>query len=76
MTADTKQTQAGCDGRRGTTYMSRQVFPQAPSPTMTSFLRISAMAMGQEVCVESELEMAEGEKHKADGWGRWAVDGG
>jgi hypothetical protein len=26
------------------TYMSRQVFPQAPSPTMTSFRRISAMA--------------------------------
>lgn len=26
------------------TYMSRQVFPQAPSPTITSFRRISAMA--------------------------------
>lgn len=26
-----------------TTYMSRQVFPQAPSPTMTSLRRISAM---------------------------------
>jgi hypothetical protein len=25
------------------TYMSRQVFPQAPSPTITSFRRISAM---------------------------------
>jgi hypothetical protein len=29
------------------TYMSRQVFPQAPSPTMTSLRRISAIcAMG------------------------------
>ena len=27
------------------TYMSRQVFPQAPSPTMTSLRRISAMAV-------------------------------
>ena len=27
----------------GRTYMSRQVFPQAPSPTITSFRRISAM---------------------------------
>jgi hypothetical protein len=26
------------------TYMSRQVFPQAPSPTITSLRRISAMA--------------------------------
>lgn len=25
------------------TYMSRQVFPQAPSPTMTSLRRISAI---------------------------------
>ena len=25
------------------TYMSRQVFPQAPSPTITSLRRISAM---------------------------------
>jgi hypothetical protein len=25
--------------------MSRQVFPQAPSPTITSFRRISAMAV-------------------------------
>jgi hypothetical protein len=24
-------------------YMSRQVFPQAPSPTITSFRRISAI---------------------------------
>lgn len=30
------------------TYMSRQVFPQAPSPTMTSLRRISAIcAKGQ-----------------------------
>jgi hypothetical protein len=29
----------GCTG----TYMSKQVFPQAPSPTITSFRRISAM---------------------------------
>ena len=28
---------------RARTYMSRQVFPQAPSPTITSFRRISAM---------------------------------
>lgn len=27
--------------------MSRQVFPQAPSPTMTSLRRISAMAVDQ-----------------------------
>jgi hypothetical protein len=25
------------------TYINKQVFPQAPSPTITSFLRISAM---------------------------------
>ena len=30
------------DGEGGT-YISRQVFPQAPSPTMTSLRRISAM---------------------------------
>ena len=40
-------TEASCitaavSGKRGT-YMSRQVFPQAPSPTMTSLRRISAM---------------------------------
>jgi len=28
--------------------MRRQVFPQAPSPTMTSFLRISAILHNQE----------------------------
>jgi hypothetical protein len=27
----------------GGTYINKQVFPQAPSPTMTSFRRISAM---------------------------------
>lgn len=31
-----------CDGG-GETHMSRQVFPQAPSPTMTSLRRISAI---------------------------------
>lgn len=30
---------------QATTYMSRQVFPQAPSPTITSFRRISAMVL-------------------------------
>lgn len=37
------------EGDRGrSTYMSRQVFPQAPSPTMTSLRRISAIcATGQ-----------------------------
>jgi hypothetical protein len=33
-----------------TTYINRQVFPQAPSPTITSFRRISAMLM----CVGSD----------------------
>ena len=31
-------------GGDGNTYINKQVLPQAPSPTMTSFLRISAMA--------------------------------
>lgn len=28
--------------------IKRQVFPQAPSPTITSFLRMSAMMQGEE----------------------------
>jgi hypothetical protein len=54
------------------TYMSRQVFPQAPSPTITSFRRISAMANcvgcvfgvvegGQGSCCENRMS-AEDEK--------------
>ena len=31
------------DDVEGGTYIKRQVFPQAPSPTMTSLRRISAM---------------------------------
>jgi hypothetical protein len=38
------------------TYMSRQVFPQAPSPTITSFRRISAMVS----CVMGLLRTAVG----------------
>lgn len=38
------------------TYMSRQVFPQAPSPTITSFRRISAMVS----CVMGLLKTAVG----------------
>jgi hypothetical protein len=34
------------------THINKQVFPQAPSPTMTSFLRSSAaMVAGDESCV-------------------------
>jgi hypothetical protein len=51
---------SGEDGMIGT-YMSRQVFPQAPSPTMTSLRRISAIcAMGQWVCCECEGDMRSG----------------
>ena len=32
------------------TYINKQVFPQAPSPTMTSLRRISAMAAVGELC--------------------------
>jgi hypothetical protein len=50
----------GEDGMIGT-YMSRQVFPQAPSPTMTSLRRISAIcAVGQWVCCGREGEMRAG----------------
>ena len=52
-----------CEGEDGMigTHMSRQVFPQAPSPTMTSLRRISAIcAMGQWVCCEGEGEMRPG----------------
>lgn len=35
------------------TYISRQVFPQAPSPTMTSLRRISAILMAKSVSVEA-----------------------
>lgn len=37
--------QAGRVGKREQTYMSKQVLPQAPSPTMTSFRRISAIVV-------------------------------
>jgi hypothetical protein len=43
-TVDERYAMTGAEGA-GSTYMSRQVFPQAPSPTMTSFRRISAMAL-------------------------------
>lgn len=35
------------------THISRQVFPQAPSPTMTSLRRISAMLMAKRVSFEA-----------------------
>lgn len=47
---------AGCrDGERGErayggTHMSRQVFPQAPSPTITSLRRISAIIVDRRDC--------------------------
>jgi hypothetical protein len=37
------EVEAAHEGRTGLTYMSKQVFPQAPSPTMTSLRRSSAM---------------------------------
>lgn len=44
---DTVSQKTGCKGEGGRqqqTYINKQVLPQAPSPTMTSFRRISAMA--------------------------------
>lgn len=35
-------------------YINRQVFPQAPSPTMTSLRRISAILMGQQADVSKD----------------------
>lgn len=49
----------------GNTHMSRQVFPQAPSPTMTSFRRISAMMVVQKETArvsEAEVRAAKAEK--------------
>jgi hypothetical protein len=37
------QRRCKCDKARGRTHISKQVFPQAPSPTMTSLRRSSAI---------------------------------
>jgi hypothetical protein len=37
-----EETMSGAKAE-ATTHINKQVLPQAPSPTMTSFLRISAM---------------------------------
>jgi hypothetical protein len=41
--AHTMEEAAAHEGTTGSTYMSRQVFPHAPSPTMTSLRRSSAI---------------------------------
>jgi len=54
-----------------TTYMSRQVFPQAPSPTITSFRRISAMVL----CVGRVCEVCEAGQEAVARTGVLAEDG-
>lgn len=56
------------------THINKQVLPQAPSPTMTSFLRISAMAIGVDEVVFGFL--SEEWKGKTCYSGKGEADGG
>jgi hypothetical protein len=54
--------------------MSRHVLPQAPSPTMTSFRRISAMVVGVRG-MAGEAETDQGAAGEAEGPGEMAERG-
>lgn len=56
---------------RWSTYINKQVLPQAPSPTMTSFRRISAISSGW-VCVRGgERRCWEGSGGGVEWWCTW-----
>lgn len=57
------------------TYINRQVFPQAPSPTMTSLRRISAMLAAVDVVRFDKGETETGTARKGSEAMRWTGDG-
>jgi hypothetical protein len=45
-----KQKTSESEKKKVQTHMSKQVFPQAPSPTITNLRLISAIAVVEEMC--------------------------